>query len=168
MTFACHMNSNSVILCSVRLPLTNTNSIFRLASSAIVLLVCAAADGAEAPKLTLPAAIAEALEKNPEIRALGAEVASARGEGMTSKTWENPGLLAQAGVRNTKSMGQTTSEFHGVFELKQTIEFPGKRRLRRALAEKNVELRQLPLGPVRNQHPGESRHALYNQLASHG
>src|SRR5436190_17730720 len=164
MTLACHMTGNSVILCNVRLRLPNTNSISPLAGGAIVLLVCAAAGGAEAPTLTLPAAIAEALERNPEIRALGADVASARGEVTTSTTWENPELLAQPGVRNTKSSGQTTSEFHGVFELKQTIEFPGKRRLRRALAEKNVELRQLALGAFRKQLAVEGRHAFYTAL----
>jgi outer membrane protein, heavy metal efflux system len=111
--------------------------------------------------LTLDAAIAEALQKNPELRALGADVASARGEVTTANTWDNPELLVQPGVRDTKNGGQSTTEFHGVFELKQTIEFPGKRRLRRALAEKNVEVRQLALDAFRTQLAIVVRHAFY-------
>ncbi len=116
---------------------------------------------------TLGQLIAEAQEKNPEIRALSAGITSARGEVTTAGTWDNPELGVAPGIRNTRSAGGSSlSEFHGVFELKQTLEFPGKRSLRRALAEKNVELRQLALTAFRNQLTIQVRRSFYGLLAS--
>src|ERR1044071_8001242 len=90
------------------------------------------ADDRPAP-LTLNDLIAAAEKHNPEIRSLAAEVAAARGEVTTTRTWENPELTVAPGV--TKAAG-SPDQFHGVFELKQPFEFPGKRALRRAVADK--------------------------------
>ena len=116
--------------------------------------------------LTLDAATAEALEHNPEIRAFSADVAAARGEATTAGTWANPELVVSPGARNVKSSGKTTTEFHSTFEFKQTIEFPGKRSLRRALAQKNVESRQVALAGFRSQLAIQVRRAFYSLLAS--
>jgi outer membrane protein, heavy metal efflux system len=121
----------------------------------------------EVTPLTLSAAITEAQEKNPEIRALSAAIASARGDVMTAKTWDNPEVNVAPGIRQSQpSGGPNTTEFHGIFELHQTIEFPGKRALRRALAEKGVEVQELALTGFRNQLTTEVRHAYYALLVS--
>jgi cobalt-zinc-cadmium efflux system outer membrane protein len=123
-----------------------------LSAGATAILACALARGEETKSLTLAAALLEAQTNNPEIRALSAGIASARGEVTTAETWDNPDLGVSPGFRRTQpESGPAVREFHGVFEFKQTIEFPGKRRLRRALAEKNVVARKLALAGFRNQ-----------------
>ena len=129
-------------------------------------MACTSAYGQDRPELTLAAAIAEAQEKNPEIRTLDADVASMRGDVVVARTWELPELTLQPGMRRTRaSDGLTTTEFDGILELRQPIEFPGKRRLRRALAEKDVELRQLALAAFRAQLTIEVRHAFMELIA---
>ncbi len=123
-----------------------------LSTGVTAILACTLAHGGETTPLTLAAAIAEAQQHNPEIRALSAGIASARGEITTAETWDNPDLGVSPGFRETQpASGPSVREFHGIFEFKQTIEFPGKRRLRRALAEKNVVARKLALTGFRNQ-----------------
>jgi len=122
-------------------------------------LIPSRADEPTAP--VLPAdLIAEAQERNPEIRTLAAAIASAQGEVTTAKTWDNPELGVASGVRNTQPAGgPSTGEFHGIFDLKQTFQFPGKRRLRQAVAEKNVAIQELALTGFRKQLSIEVRHA---------
>ena len=139
----------------------------RLAWLAITVIACAIARAEETTPLTLATAIAEAQRNNPEIRALSAAIASARGDVTTAKTWDNPELNVAPGFRQSQpSGGPNTSEFHGIFELRQTIEFPGKRALRRALAEKNVELQELAFTGLRSQLTIDVRHAFYGVLVA--
>ena len=138
-----------------------------LSLCALAVFACTLARGAESAPLTLATAIAEAQDKNPEIRALAANVDAARGAVMAAKTWDNPELAVAPGIRKTQPTGgPSTSEFHGVFELKQTVEFPGKRSLRRALAEKDVELRKLALAAFRDQLAIQVRRSFYALLTS--
>lgn len=133
---------------------------------AFAVLRCQSAQSQDRPELTLAAAIAEAQEKNPEIRTLDADLASVRGDVVAARTWELPELTLQPGMRRTRaSDGLTTTEFDGILELRQSIEFPGKRRLRRALAEKDVELRQLAVAAFRAQLTIEVRHAFTELIA---
>lgn len=112
--------------------------------------------------LTLDAAIHLALENNPELRSLAAGVAVARGEVITAKTWDNPELSVTPGAFHDS--GGTWG--HAGFELTQTILFPGKRALLRAVAEKNVEARQLALAGFRTQLTVQVRRAFNELLAA--
>ena len=114
--------------------------------------------------LTLNAAIRLALENNPDIRVLSADIASARGEVTTAKTWENPEISISPGFKTIRDPSDT--QFHGDFGLEQTFEWPGKRALRRALAEKNVAVRQLALAGFRSQLAIQVRHAYFTVLAT--
>lgn len=58
------------------------------------------------------------------------------------------------------------TEFHGDFGLEQTIEWPGKRDLRRAVAEKSVAMRQLALAGFRSQIGIQVRRVFFTLLAS--
>ena len=135
-------------------------------AAGLTVLVWTGAFAEETPALTLAAAVAEAQENNPEIRALSADVASANGGLTSAAAWQNPDLTVSPGVRNTKMSGKTTAEFHSTFELKQTIEFPGKRTLRRALAQKNIELRELALAGFRDQLTIQVRRGYHGLLVS--
>lgn len=99
--------------------------------------------------LTLEAAIRIAQTDNPEIRVLASDIAAARGEVTTAKTWQNPEVFVAPGF--SKERINSSAEFHGDFGLEQTFEWPGKRALRRSLAEKNVALRQIELAGFRSQ-----------------
>lgn len=115
--------------------------------------------------LTLDVAIRLALENNPELRALEAGVAAARGEVITARTWDNPELTVGAGLFR-ESGPPATHNAHGDLELRQTFLFPGKRALLRAVAEKNVEARQLALAGFRTQLAIQVRRAFYELLAA--
>lgn len=161
------MNGDFGMVGIVSLRLTKANPTFRLTCLATAVIACTTVCGAEVPLLTLSAAIAEAQEHNPEIRALSAAITSAHGELTTAGTWSNPDLAVATGVRNTRSSGgSSASEYHGLCELRQTIEFPGKRRLRRAVAEKNVEVQELARTGFRNQLTIQVQHAYYTLLVS--
>lgn len=116
--------------------------------------------------LTLDAAIRVALTDNPDIRVLAADIASARGEVTTAKTWQNPEVSVAPGFKKVRD--PSTTEFHGDFGLDQTFEWPGKRALRRAVAEKNVVVRQLALAGFRSQLAIQVRRAYFTLLATRG
>ena len=114
--------------------------------------------------VTLNQLIDEALKNNPLMRALAADVAAAEGEVVTTTTWENPALSASPGA--TRASG-TGAELHADLEITQTFEFPGKRSLRRAVAQKDVEIRQLALQAFRFQLTIQVRRVYFQMLASH-
>ncbi len=116
--------------------------------------------------LTLDAAIRLALENNPGIRVLAADIAAGRGEVTTAKTWQNPEVSIAPGFKSVRDPSDTM--FHGDFGLEQTFEWPGKRALRRAVAEKNVAVRQLALAGFRSQLAIQVRRAYYTLLATRG
>ena len=121
---------------------------------------------ARAAELTLSAAIAEALARNPEMRSLEAGVAGAKGGVTTARTFANPELSIAPGIKHVSEGGVSKSEFHGNFELSQLFEFPGKRALKVAIAEKNVALQQLALEGFRFELSAKVRRAFYEMLAA--
>lgn len=114
--------------------------------------------------MTLDDAIRLALAGNPEIRVLAADIAAARGEVTTAKTWQNPDVSLAPGFDSTRNPAETL--FHGNFGLEQTFEWPGKRALRQAVAEKNVAVRQLALDGFRAQLAIQVRRAYQTLLAA--
>lgn len=112
---------------------------------------------------TLAALTAEAARNNPELHSLEADVAAADGELVTAKTWENPQVTVTPGVYREPASG---SFGHVGFQLNQTILFPGKRALLRAVAEKSVEGRALALVAFRTQLAIQVRRAFYELLAA--
>ena len=116
--------------------------------------------------LRLSTAIAEALKHNPEMRSLEAGVAGAKGGVTTARTYANPELSIAPGIKHTRDAGTSTNEFHGIFELNQLFEFPGKRALKIAIAEQNVALQQLALEGFRFELSAKVRRAFYEMLAT--
>ncbi len=114
--------------------------------------------------LTLDTAIRLALDNNPDIRVLSADIAAARGEVTTVNTWQNPEISVAPGFKKVRDPSDT--QFHGDFGLEQTFEWPGKRALRRAVAEKNVAVRQLALDGFRSQLAIQVRRAYFTLLAT--
>ena len=118
--------------------------------------------------VTLQQLTAIALQRNPELRIFEAEVAAARGDLVTAQTWQNPEATAAYRVGRLNGSGEPSSVewLHGQLGLEQTIPFPGKRTLQRAVAQKSVEGRQLALAGFRSQLMIQVRRAYYSLLAA--
>jgi cobalt-zinc-cadmium efflux system outer membrane protein len=156
--------------------------VFLLPTGLVALALAASIAAAEAPPLVpspakeptgslespmLEELVDEALSNNPEMRALAAEVDAARGEVTTATTWQNPEFSIEPKLTHTRGQGgRSSNEFDGAYGVAQTIEFPGKRALRRALAEKNVETRELAWKGFRNELAIQVRGAFYRLLAA--
>jgi cobalt-zinc-cadmium efflux system outer membrane protein len=112
--------------------------------------------------VTLEVLISEAWTNNPEVRLFAAAVAGARGELVTAKTWDNPQVSVTPGV--FRDSGGNWG--HAGFAFSQTILFPGKRALQRAVAEKTVESRQLALAAFRTQLAIQVHRSFYRLLAA--
>lgn len=115
---------------------------------------------------TLPELTSEGLRNNPELRAFEAGVASARGGVRTARVYANPELSIAPGVKRTSDPSGRQKEFHGNFEFSQLFEFPGKRALKIAIAEKNVEVQNLALEGFRFALAAKVRRAFYELLAA--
>ncbi len=114
---------------------------------------------------TLEQITAEALQRNPELRVLEASTASARGGVVTARAWQNPELSVAPGFRRSSGSAGSGDVFHGYAALSQLFEFPGKRQLRIAIAERNVAISRLALEGLRFQLATAVRKAFYEQLA---
>ena len=117
-------------------------------------------------KLTLSQAIAEARANNPEMLALEAAVASASGRVVTAKTWSNPDLTIEPGVRRALEDTSFVTAFNGVLSISQPFKFPGKRTLEVAIAQTDVKLRQLAIEAFRFQMSAKVSRSFYELLAA--
>ena len=122
-------------------------------------------DAAES-SLTVQSAIDEALANNPELRAFEAAVAGAKGGVRSAKVYANPELSVAPGFKRTVAQSGSQREFHGIFELSQLFQFPGKRALKIAIAQKNVAVQRLALEGFRFGLSAKVRRAFYDLLAA--
>jgi cobalt-zinc-cadmium efflux system outer membrane protein len=95
--------------------------------------------------------VREALAKNPELSFYTAEIAAARGAWKTAGTIRNPELSTQAGYKNTRDNSSGSSGAGGTLALSanQTLEYPGRIALRKAVAEGDISLAELHLAQFR-------------------
>jgi cobalt-zinc-cadmium efflux system outer membrane protein len=126
----------------------------------------AIAQAAAANPLTVSEAVSEALKNNPELRGLSADMTAAKGEVLTARTFRNPELTIEPGARQIQESGGSRSEFHANFALSQLFEFPGKRALKIALAERDLTIRQVALEGFRFQLSTEVRRAFFDLLVA--
>jgi len=118
-----------------------------------------------AERLTLAAAIAEANTNNPAFPVVEAEVESARAEIVTAQTRPNDELSFAPGLKRTREDG-TSHEFRGSIEYSRPLVFAGKRELLVAIAQRNVELRQLGIVGLKFQLGASVRKAFYELVAA--
>jgi outer membrane protein, heavy metal efflux system len=103
------------------------------------------------PAWTVDALVWHALENNAELRFYEAEVTAAKGQRTQAGLWKNPEFSGEYGERRIKnSSGQLQDEgTTRSFSITQTFEFPGKGSLRKAIANKDIELAELGLRQFR-------------------
>lgn len=119
------------------------------ATLAVNTVVIAAADGAELSQtngvssVTIDQLVAEALTNNPELRFYEAEIAAAKGGYKTARLWPNPEVTGSAGQKSVREAGLSTEGLAWAVSVAQPFEWPGRIGLRKAIANRDIELAQL-------------------------
>ncbi len=102
--------------------------------------------------LAVESYVSEALAGNPEMKFYEAEIAIARGQRTTAGLWQNPELSTKTGRMAVESLeGMKTGD--GVawqVAVSQTFEFPGRLALRKAIANRQIELAQIGMEQFRS------------------
>ena len=119
-------------------------------AAAVVLLTNAAgSQGAEVA--SLPSVVDEIISSNPELRFYEAEIEAARAAAKAASSREAPELSIEVGRRRLRdSAGILEGEGAAwAASITQTFDWPGRIGLRKAVANKNVELAQLGVERLR-------------------
>ena len=95
---------------------------------------------------TLDALVAEALEKNPELRFYEAEIAAAKGGRKTAGLWPNPEIGGGVGQKTVRGSGLSAEGTAWSVTVAQPFEWPGRIGLRKAIANRDIELAELGYG----------------------
>ncbi|WCJ60172.1 TolC family protein [Fontisphaera persica] len=105
------------------------------------------------PVVQVEQLVEEILQRNPELDFYRAEIAAAKAGQRTARQWSNPEFTAELGSkrvweRHGPALGDGVAWSVSV---SQTFEWPGRLALRKAIANRQVELAQLGLSHFRNQ-----------------
>ena len=98
--------------------------------------------------------VAEALQKNPEVRFYEAEIAAARGGRQTAGQLANPELSTELGGM---SLAQAKEGLVWRASILQVFDFPGRMSLRKAIADRDITLAELGLQQFKSQLANEVR-----------
>jgi outer membrane protein, heavy metal efflux system len=133
-------------------------------TASAVLLVCARAL-AETPH-TL---VKQALQRNPELNFFVAEIAAAKGAVRTAKTVRNPELNTELGYKNSRENSGGASGDGAILALSfsQTLEYPGRIALRKAIANHDLVLAELHLQQFRLTLAARVRSLAYASTSAH-
>ena len=100
---------------------------------------------------TPEALVKQALQRNPELNFFVAGIAAAKGAVRTAGTVRNPELNTEFGYKNSRenSGGMKGDGAVLAFSLNQTVEYPGRIALRKAIANHDLALAELHLEQFR-------------------
>jgi cobalt-zinc-cadmium efflux system outer membrane protein len=116
-----------------------------------------------ANEMSVETLVKEALSKNPELNYYKAEIAAARGERRNAGTLANPELSSQVGVKHARD-AQTGLSGEGLawsVSVLQTFEYPGRLSLRKAIANRQIELAEIGYAQFRAALAGKTRSAAF-------
>ena len=117
---------------------------------------------------TIEGLVTRALESNAELRVFEAELAAAKGQRTQAGFFKNPEISTEIGAREVRDSENVLQGNGTTFSIAvtQTFEFPGKGTLRKAIANKNIEIAELGLEQFRLALTGQVRLLAYEHLAS--
>lgn len=117
---------------------------------------------------SLDALVAEAFARNPEIKAYEAEIAAARGGRRAAAEWRNPEITADAGAKLVRDVpgGPDSNGVLWTVSALQTFEYPGRVRLRKAIANRQIALAQLGLEGFKAALAAQVRALIYRAALS--
>lgn len=90
--------------------------------------------------VTLEALVAEALQKNPEANFYQSEIAAAKGERRAAGTYPNPEVSGDIGRKRVTGGGLAAEGTAWSVSVMQPFEYPGRLALRKAIANRQIEL----------------------------
>ncbi|MBL9138880.1 MAG: TolC family protein [Verrucomicrobiales bacterium] len=99
----------------------------------------------DAPVVTLNVLVSETLESNPELRYYRAEVEAAKGWRRDAARLANPEVTGSFGPKSVRGGSVTEEGIAWSVGLQQPLEWPGRLSLRKAIANRDVELAELGL-----------------------
>lgn len=139
-----------------------------LACAALCLAPLAELSAQENPAVSIDQLVAMAMDNNAELGSFQAEADAARGQRTQAGFFRNPEVSVEVGareVRDSENLLQGNGTTFGV-SLMQTFEFPGKGTLRKAIADKNIEIAELGLEQFRLSLAGRVRLLAYEHMAA--
>ncbi len=118
--------------------------------------------------ISLPALVGEITAKNPERQFYQDEIAAAKVGQRYSATWSDPELSFDLGRKRVKdATGSLVGEGNAwSVSVTQTFEWPGRLALRKAIANRDVELAELGLARFENALTARARSLAYGLHAS--
>jgi cobalt-zinc-cadmium efflux system outer membrane protein len=126
--------------------------------------------GEAAPEaISLPALVGEIVAKNPERQFYQDELAVAKAGQRYSATWSDPELSFDLGRKRVKDAGGGLLGEGNAWSVSvtQTFEWPGRLALRKAIANRDVELAELGVARFENALVARARSLAYGLHASH-
>jgi len=116
--------------------------------------------------VTLDALVAEALERNPELQFYQAELAAAKAGRKSAAAWSNPELSTSVGQKTVRDRGLSAEGVAWAVSVVQPFEWPGRIGLRKAIANRDVELAELGLGRFKVALAARMRQLAYGLFAA--
>lgn len=136
-------------------------------------LICANAPAAKsqetnsaAPSLSLDALVTEALEKNPELQFYEAELAASRANRKTAGLIPNPEVNGSVGQKSVHGGGTSAEGVAWSVSVLQPLEWPGRIGLRKAIANRDIELAELGMARFKSALSGRMRTLGYGVFAA--
>lgn len=142
------------------------------AMAAMFLAACslclAATSPCAAEPISLDALVADTVARNPELKFYEAEIAAARGGRVTAGQWDNPELSTEFGHKSVRAPGGPHLGDGPIWavSVSQRLEFPGRLSLRKALADRQIDLAELGLAQFRTALTMRARSLGYRLIAA--
>jgi cobalt-zinc-cadmium efflux system outer membrane protein len=115
---------------------------------------------------TLDALVAETLERNPELKFYEAEIVAAKGGRKTAGLLANPELSGSVGNKTIRGGGLSAEGVAWSVSVVQPFEWPGRLGLRKAIANRDIELAELGYGRFKVALAGRVRTLAYGLFAA--
>ncbi len=144
------------------------NRVNKLVCAAVYFASVAMLSAQEASSVSIDSLVESALQNNAELKSFEAEVAAAKGQRTQAGFFKNPEVSFEMGgreVRDSENVLQGNGTTMSV-SVMQTFQFPGKGTLRKAIANKNIEIAELGLEQFRLSLAGQVRVLAYEHLAA--
>ncbi len=116
--------------------------------------------------IALEALVADVLEHNPELSFYRAEIAAATGERRTAAALANPEVSTSMGQKQVRGSGLSDEGVAWSVSVQQTFEWPGRISLRKAIANRQMQLAELGFAQFKAGLAARTRTLAYNLLAA--
>ena len=143
---------------------------FRASSSALLIIAMTATNLSAEPQknkqklVTIDYLVDDILVHNPELKLYENEIDAAKGERITAEKWENPQLSTSLGNQHKSGSSGDDGALLSI-AMYQTFEWPGRRDLRKLIADKEIDLADLELKKFRSALTQEAQLVVFDLLS---